>query len=179
MFVWFRQDLDGNSINQTILTDRIRDLYDRESSVVVETANTRYLFQKAAPPKPEFREESNLMELWLSPDGDGFCKGIHYDADGSPHVLKDWTNTGNWMKDRFLCYADDLSVTVAQYHPRVQALEWCDVYSRQHGFRTPFWIHNVSEKPMTFHLLPDDSKWEIESGGDLRIYPGTQEQQEV
>lgn len=171
LYVHFSQDADGNFVNRHLHTSIISEIIEGEEIEVI-TANSIYVFKPAEPKEPEFREATNLIELWLGTGDYLFDKGVHYDAFGVPHILTNSIHLGTVRDSCLICHQDTMSATVCRYFPGQTSAEFYDTIYGQQDYDMPMWIHNTANHPLTvkfqFHR---DVRHEIEPGGELLIHP--------
>ena len=172
LYVWFMQDAEGNFVNRHLRTSLISEVVEHDDGTVeVITSNSIYVFEPASPLEPEYREATNLLELWLGSGDYLFDKGVHYDADSTPHLLTNSIHLGTFQDSCLICYEDCPSITVARYFPRARGIEWYDTLYRQQDYSTPMLIHNTGKEPMTVEFQFGGEEHRIAPGGELLIHP--------
>lgn len=172
MYVHFRQDSDGNFINRHLRTSLVSEVIEHDSGTVeVITNNSIYVFELAAPLEPEYREATNLLELWLGTGDYMFDKGVHYDTDGVPHLLTNSIHLGTVRDSCLISYQDSLSTTACRYFPHYQRVEFYDTIYGQQDYTVPMLVHNTSGASLTVEFQFGGVEQTIEPGGKLLIHP--------
>lgn len=170
LYVYFNQDADGNFVNRHLRTSEISEIIEGEEIEVI-TANSIYVFKPAAPKEPEYREASNLIELWLGTGDYLFDKGIHYDADGAPHLLTNSIHLGNIQDSFLICHRDNPSITVARYFSGFQGIEFYDTIYGQQDYFMPILVHNTADYELSIRFQFAKIEYRVESGREKLIQP--------
>ena len=168
----FIQDANGNFVNKNLRTSLISEIVEADDGgIEVITANSIYVFEPATLMEPEFREATNLIELWLGSGDHRFDKGVHYDADGNPHILQLSIHLGA-VRDSFLiCHMDNPSVTIARYFSGYQGIEFYDTIYGQQDYAVPMRIHNTADYELSVRFQFAKIEHRIEPGRELLIHP--------
>lgn len=170
LYVYFNQDADGNFVNRHLRTSEISEIIEGEEIEVI-TANSIYVFKPAEPKEPEYREASNLIELWLGTGDYLFDKGIHYDADGAPHLLTNSIHLGNIQDSFLICHRDNPSITVARYFSGFQGIEFYDTIYGQQDYSMPILVHNTADYELSIRFQFAKIEYRVESGREKLIQP--------
>lgn len=168
----FTQDADGNFIERNLRTSLISEIIKKnDGQIEVITANSIYVFKPAMPKEPEYREATNLIEIWLGTGDYRFDKGVHYDADGNPHILQLSIHIGTFDDSFLICHKNNPSVIVARYFSGYQGIEFYDTIYGQQDYSTPMWIHNTADHELTIRFEFANVEHRIKPGEELLIRP--------
>ena len=144
----FVVDAEGMAVNKNLRTSPIRNMEASEGRVTVRTYNSVYVFEEKLLPKAVYREEADLLELWMGSGPYKFDKGVHYDKNGTPHDLTVMVHLG-MLRDSFLiCHRDNVYNIAARYFMGFQSIEWYDTLTGSQDYSTPMRIHNTSDHPL-------------------------------
>ena len=169
----FIQDADGRCIHRALRTSPVTEIRDQGKILEIHTMNSIYVFEQATMPEPEYRDEADLIELYLTDENTRFCKGFYYDAEKKPHELACEVHVGTFV-DTCLIYLTEKGLTgktVCRYYLHPSTVEFYDTLYRQQDYSRRMLIHNTSRSPMEIKFERFPSAWTIASGGEKYIVP--------
>ncbi len=170
----FIQTDSGLWCTRKLHTSLVSHVEEHENQIKIYTANSIYTFEKAVLNKIPYRDESNLIELYLSlEDSSYFGKGFYYDANKKPYELEKYVHYGR-IQDSVLinCLScEELqSETVCRYFPK-GCIEFYDTLYGQQDYSTPMLIHNTGKEPLVVRFQFHPKEWTILSGESKYIIP--------
>ena len=167
----FIADADGNHADRNLRTSPIQKIEPGTGSVIVYTSNSIYKFVEQPLPQPEIRKASNLIELWFGSGDYMFDKGVHYDADGTPHILTVDVHIGTMRDSYLVCRQDNPHITPCRYFIGYKRIEWYKSLPDAQGYNIPMLIHNTANYALTVEFQLGGVEHVIEPGGELLIHP--------
>jgi len=175
MWMDFVQDSQGRWINLHLRTSPVIDIKIEKDIVEIRTLNSVYVMQAATLVPNCFRSATDLIELFLTDEGDRFAKGYYYAAAGQPHELVAYTHEG-LLVDTCLVHflKEDLMCGIAcRYYIDLEKVEIYNTLYGQQNYGRPILIHNNSSEPMTVEFEMFAGTWTIEPWGEKTIVPFT------
>lgn len=174
MRMMFVQTKSGLWCSRYLHTSFVSQVEENENQIKIYTNNSIYTFEKAELKKIPYRDESNLIELYLSlEDNDYFGKGIYYDTDKKPYELEKKVHIGTFQ-DSVLIKCPDCKnlqeLFVCRYFPNGY-VEFYDTLYGQQDYSTPMLIHNTGKNPLIICFQFYPHKWTIASGESKYIIP--------
>lgn len=142
----FVQGPDGEWINRMLLTSSVSNVEEKNEEIYIFTRNSIYVFMKAELRKPQFLDEANLIELYLSIEENGyFAKGFYYDDNKEPHELCSTLHVGMVMDSVLISRLDSRSESpyVCRYFVMENGIEFYSAIYEDRGQDTRILIHNV------------------------------------
>ena len=121
----------------------------------------------------KFQNAKELIELYLTDEGDRFAKGYYYDGDGNAHELIACIHQGMLVDTCLIhCASDDLMLRfVCRYYIAPDEVMFYNTLYGQQDYSLPILIHNNSAEPMTITLEWSPDSWTIPSWGEETITP--------
>ena len=168
----FVQDAGGNWINRPLRTSPISEISE-EDMLTIRTKNSIYILEPAELVEPEYPEDTELIELFLSEDGMRFCKGIYHDADKKLHELQCITHLG-MVTDSCLIYTVDdnnLDECMCRYFPESGGVEFYNTLYNQQDYSRRLLIHNTGLQPLKIRFESYDAVWTLLPGEQRMITP--------
>lgn len=176
----FVMDSSGRWIYKRLRTSPVLDVYKKNGRVEIKTINSIYVLEPAELPTQEYQDAVDLIELYLSDEGNRFVKGFYYDADKAPHELEAFVHEGLIVDSCLVHFADDfITGIVCRYFIQPETIEFYDTLYHQQEYNTPILIHNCSDKPMKVEFPFSIDVWTIEPWSDMRIEPPTMHRKEA
>lgn len=153
LFVQFRRNAKGKRTNLQLTTSPLVDIEFCDELLQVTTQNSIYYFEEASVPATVYLQEKNLLELYLTAEGNCFCEGTLYDAEGTPHPLQCLAHEG-LFEDSYLLY-EHLPAFVCRYFTDLRGLCFYDASDSR---LDTMLFHNESDKPLRvgFQGLEDE-----------------------
>ena len=169
----FVQDEEGRWINRGMRTSpltEIRELADGGLAVV--TRNSIYCFTPAELTPPVYRDDKNLIELYLTDVGYQFAAGFFYDQAGKPHPLEQSLHLSMFQDSVLIRTADDpLKSYVCRFFPWGWCVEFYDTIYRQQDYSSRMLIHNNGDFPLQISFEGFRATWTILPGEEKMILP--------
>lgn len=166
--------VDGHNrwINKKLRTSPLVAVEKKGEQIKIKTVNSIYVLEPAMLPKQKYQDAADLIELFLSDEGDRFVKGVYYDVEKVAHELQASIHVG-MIVDSCLVYLaeDDISSIVCRYFIQPDTIEFYDTIYHQQEYKTPILIHNCSNEVMTIQMPFSAETWKINPWGETRINP--------
>lgn len=164
----FIQYPDGRLAQMRLKTSTVKNIEETEDGITILTKNSVYILDKVEIPVDVYQDTNNLIELYLTNQGNKFYKGYYYDKDKKPHKLKQFVHTGMFMDTMLLgtedeCYYDGYN---CRYY--IHEFGTIEFYMIQDGAN--FLIHNESDKEMIVEF-PHGAVWHIPAGESKQGLP--------
>ena len=163
----FVQDPNGNWINRTLRTSPVESVTE-DSLLTITTENSVYLLEPAPDPVRDYGTGENLLELFLSDEGDRFCRGVWYDGEGLPHDLACLVHAGMFVDSCLITPEEEGygELILCRYFLREDGVEFYNSLYWQDP-PMPLLLHNCGGAPL---------RVELEGWGEVcTIPPGGQE----
>lgn len=158
----FVRDPENRWIKRHLHTSRVLALEERDGLLWIRTQNSVYLLEPAdarelAEEPARFPAETleepyqgELIELYLTDEGDHFCKGIYWDPQGGAHPLAVSRHVGMVVDTCLLCEAEgDLERIYGRYYLQSPGeVEFYDTLYGQQDYAVPMLLHNCGTTPL-------------------------------
>lgn len=169
----FIQDADGRWIHRALRTSPVTEIREQGDMLEIHTMNSIYVFEQTTTPEPVYRDEADLIELYLNDEDTRFCKGFYYDADKKPHELACYVHVGTFVDTCLIHLAEEefMGDTACRYYLRSGSVEFYDTLYHQQDYSRRMLIHNTSKHPMKIKFERFSSVWTIAPGGEKYIVP--------
>lgn len=168
----FAMDGEGHWINRRLRTSPVIAVSKKENRIEIKTVNSIYVLEPAVLPPHEYQDASDLIELYLSDEGNRFVKGFYYDSEKVAHELVAFVHEGLLVDSCLIHFAEDfITGIVCRYFIQPETVEFYDTLYHQQEYKTPVLIHNCSDEPMNIEFPFSAEVWTIEPWGELRIVP--------
>lgn len=177
MRMTFVQTEKGMWCKRSLHTSLVNLVDETENGINVHTSNTTYIFEKASLKDVPFRDESHLIELYLDADSDySFCKGIYYDKNKKPHMLRESVHLGTFQDSVLVGFEqndipNNLFGWVCRYFPIGNTVEFYNAIAVQQDCGTPILIHNTGKTKLTVKHQLYSKSWVIEQGANMYFEP--------
>lgn len=174
--IWMEFVLDGcgHWIYKRLRTSPVIDVTHNGKYIEVKTINSIYVLEPAVLPPHEYQDAADLIELYLSDEGNRFVKGFYYDTDKVPHDLEAFVHESLVVDSCLVHFSDDfITGIVCRYFIQPETVEFYDTLYHQQEYNTPILIHNCSDKPMKVEFPFSVDVWTIEPWGETKIVPPT------
>jgi len=171
--MFFIQDAEGRWINRALRTSPVTEIREQGKTLEIHTENSIYVLEPAEMPEPEYRDEAELIELYLNDEDTRFCKGFYYDAEKKPHELSCHVHVGTFV-DTCLIYLEEdefMNDTACRYYLRYGSVEFYDTLYHQQDYSRRMLIHNTSKHPMEIKFEGFNAVWTILPGSEKLITP--------
>lgn len=172
LLMCFVENRNGQWMNQHLHTSTVREFAEDGDRLEVTTQNTIYIFEKCNVREPEYLEESNLLELFLSLDDRSyFSRGFYYDENGKPHEVS-YRQHVSMTVDSVLLSVDDMErggQFIARYFMYPHAVEFYESLYSHKNKRPLLLIHNTGRHPLKVKVGKE--RWTIQPGEQQRLIP--------
>ena len=171
--MFFVQDAEGRWINRALRTSPVTEIREQGEILEIQTQNSVYVLEQTKMPEPEYRDEAELIELYLNDEDTRFCKGFYYDADKKPHELACYVHVGTFVDTCLIHLAEEefMGATACRYYLRYGSVEFYDTLYHQQDYSRPMLIHNTSLHPMRIKFEGFPAVWTIAPGSEKYIMP--------
>lgn len=173
-YIDFVETADGRWTSSYIHTSLVLDVVEEETEVRLYTKNSVYVFERVPLKELKYKEEPELIELFLSnEEADKFCKGIYYDQDKKPYDLVGYTHVGMFV-DTFLIGIKEMAELdefVCRYYIKKEDIEFYDTLYGQQDYSTRMLIHNEGTTPLVIKFEFMKAHWIIQPGEEKYIIP--------
>lgn len=162
----FKESADGRKLHKRYKTDEILRIEEATEELIINTKSYIYHFKNAKLKNDEFKDATNLIELYLSADGDKFCGGYYYDKNGVPRELDMHVHISNniitgrvgiyagYHCDEFLC---------RYYIEEGNSIRFYSSIINEYGYETDLLIHNEGLSLINIEMA-DGRVYEIREG---------------
>lgn len=93
---------NGLMTSMYLHTSSVESIVETEDELRIVTCNSIYIMKRTTLPDPDYLDEKELLELFISNQASYmFCRGVYYDENGIPVELKGMEHPGMFT-DSFL-----------------------------------------------------------------------------
>jgi len=168
----FVQSNDGKWMNYNITTSPVLDIQDEDNRIQLYTENSLYIFEPAEIVPPEYLDEAEVIELYLTNDSHyKFCTGFYYDGDKKPSELVCHVHAGTLQDSCLITLKESPGVITCRYFPFRYSLEFYNTIYRQQDYSRRLFIHNVGKDTLTVSFERFKAEWRIAPGDKRWITP--------
>lgn len=172
MYMEFIQDREGNWTNLRLHTTPVSDIQEKNGIVEIYTMNSIYILEPAVLREPEYLDEADVIELYLSTNAQfRFCTGFVYDADKKPHELECSAHAGTFQDSCLIRMKTFPYDTVCRYFPSRYSIEFYNTIYNQQDYSRRLLIHNVGKDYLTVSFECFNAEWKIAPGDKRWITP--------
>ena len=174
--IWMEFVMDGSGrwTYKRLRTSPVTDVTQKGEHIEIKTLNSIYVLEPAVLPPQEYQDAADLIELYLSDEGNRFVKGLYYDADKVPHDLEAFVHEGLIVDSCLVHFADNfITGIVCRYFIQPDTIEFYDTLYHQQEYITPILIHNCSDNPMQVEFPFSIDVLTIEPWSEVKIEPPT------
>ena len=172
MYMEFIQDREGNWINLRLRTSLVDDIQEKDGVVEIRTQNSIYVLEPAELREPEYLDEAEVIELYLSTDAQfKFCTGFYYNAEKEPLELVCHAHAGTFQDSCLICLKSFPYDTACRYFPSRYSIEFYNTLYRQQDYSRRLLIHNVGKDYLTVSFEGFNAEWRIAPGDQRWITP--------
>lgn len=168
----FIQDSGGNWINRRLHTSPVNDIRESNGGFEVITENSVYVFEPAELKEPEYQDEAEVIELYLTTDAHYlFCTGIYYDAEKKPHELVCHVHLGMFQDSCLICLKESRGQIACRYFPHRHGISFYNTIYRQQDYSRRLLIHNVGKEYLKVAFDLFKAEWRLAPGEKRWITP--------
>lgn len=178
----FVQDGAGNWIKRRLHTSTVLGIEEKDGCLAVKTLNSVYLLEPAALPEDlpeeypaaslEEGDTGELIELYLSEEGNHFCKGTYWDREGTAHPLAASMHLGMVVDSCLIGDAECMERFYCRYYVQgPRDIEFYDTLYGQQEYVIPLLIHNCGTIPLEIRFEFGGPEGKVLPGSQLLLRP--------
>lgn len=174
LWMHFIQDENGNWIRRDLHTSIVYQINETVDGIEVHTHNSIYYLQKTVLEEPEYREEAELIELYLSLDDNcNFCKGFYYDCNKEKHELFPYIHVGLVVDTALVGIKERIEECdfLCRYYIWPDKIEFYNTIYQQQDYSVPILVHNNGSQNLIVCFEFMNVTWTIKPGESKRIVP--------
>lgn len=179
----FVRDKAGNWIRRRLRTSTVLGVEEKAGCLAVRTLNSVYLLEPAPLPEElpeeyparslEEGETGEVIELYLSEEGNHFCKGTYWDGEKTAHPLAASMHLGMAEDSCLIGEKDCMQRIWCRYYVRgPRDIQFYDTLYRQQDDSIPLLIHNCGTIPLKIHFESGGPEGRVLPGERLLLCPG-------